>query len=113
MNLKSLIADPKTLNEISGALHGLANARRLSIMAHLQDCEMCVGDLANELRMSPSALSQHLAKLKEAGLVKSRQHRQQRYYSLSDANIIGLSMKIVTDLLNDRTVTITENSGSS
>ncbi len=74
---------------------------------------MSVAALSDVVGRSSSAVSQHLTKLKDAGLVKSRQYRQQRYYSLSDANIIGLSMKIITDLLNDRTVTITENSGSS
>ncbi len=59
----------------------MGNEKRLVIMGLLIDAEMSVGAIAEKVDLSQSALSQHLAKLRAAGLVQTRRDRQMIYYS--------------------------------
>jgi DNA-binding transcriptional ArsR family regulator len=73
------------LDEVAARLAILANPTRLRmfyLMAELR--EVCVCDLADILGFSVSAVSQHLAKFKALGLVRTRREAQTLYYSLSD-----------------------------
>jgi DNA-binding transcriptional ArsR family regulator len=64
----------------------MGNEKRLAIMSHLIDGELSVGAIAERVDLSQSALSQHLAKLRGHGLVRTRRDRQMIYYSChSDA----------------------------
>lgn len=60
----------------------LANENRLMIMCTLIGGEMSVGELNERVPLSQSALSQHLASLREAGLVSTRKEAQTVYYTL-------------------------------
>jgi DNA-binding transcriptional ArsR family regulator len=63
----------------------LANEKRLLILCLLvARGEMDVTSLAGEVELSQSALSQHLAKLREDGLVAFRRESQSIYYRLED-----------------------------
>ncbi len=64
-------------------LKQLANANRLVVLCQLVDGEKTVGELAESVGLSQSALSQHLAKLREAGLVESDRRGQMIYYRIS------------------------------
>lgn len=64
-------------------LKALANERRLMILCALGERERSVGDLAEALGLSQSALSQHLAKLRADGLVRTRRQAQTVFYSLA------------------------------
>lgn len=59
----------------------VGNGKRLAILGHLLDREMSVGVIADTVNLSQSALSQHLAKLRGSGLVRTRRDRQLIYYS--------------------------------
>jgi len=75
-------ASPATLAiEAAPYLAALGNAKRLSIMLYLDGCEMPVGMIAEHVGLSQSALSQHLARLRDLGLVETRRDRQMIYYS--------------------------------
>ncbi|WP_062060748.1 ArsR/SmtB family transcription factor [Cellvibrio sp. OA-2007] len=63
-------------------LKALANENRLMILCTLITGEMSVGELNEQVPLSQSALSQHLASLREAGLVNTRKEAQTVYYSL-------------------------------
>lgn len=72
--------------EAAQLLTVLGNEKRLLILSRLIDREMSVGAIAEEVSLSQSALSQHLAKLRGIGLVETRRDRQMIYYSCkSDA----------------------------
>ncbi len=63
----------------------LANEKRLLILCLLvARGEMDVSSLAGEVELSQSALSQHLARLREDGLVAFRRESQTLYYRLED-----------------------------
>jgi ArsR family transcriptional regulator, virulence genes transcriptional regulator len=75
----------------------LANENRLKILCALIDREMSVGELYERLDLSQSALSQHLAKLREQEIVKTRRVAQTIYYSLhskSASHIIRVLHKL-------------------
>jgi len=60
----------------------LANPKRLLILCQLFAEEKSVGELAEAVDLSQSALSQHLAKMREAGLVDAEKRGQMVYYRL-------------------------------
>ncbi len=64
-------------------LKQLANAHRLLALCHLASGEKTVGDLAKTIGLSQSALSQHLARLRDAGLVTSEKRGLMVYYRVS------------------------------
>jgi len=65
-------------------LKSLANESRLAILCVLANGECSVGRLNEILELSQSALSQHLAVLREQGLVQTRRESQTIYYRLAD-----------------------------
>lgn len=79
--------------EASRFLRALANEKRLLTLCQLVGTERSVGSLAEAVGLSQSALSQHLTKLREDGLVATRRDSQTIYYRLADPRIeamIGL-----------------------
>ena len=83
----------KNATDAVSLLKGLANESRLMIMCVLSEGEVSVGQLNQRIKLSQSALSQHLAVLREQGLVKTRRESQTIYYQLEDSaamNIIEL-----------------------
>ncbi len=71
-------------------LKSLANENRLMIMCVLAEGELSVGALNERIDLSQSALSQHLALLREQGLVVTRRESQTIYYSLAQTEAIEL-----------------------
>lgn len=69
--------------EAAHLLKQLANDRRLMILCSLMDRECTVGDLAKIAGLSHSAVSQHLMKLRESGLVAAEKQGQTVRYRLS------------------------------
>ncbi|MGZ9098316.1 MAG: ArsR/SmtB family transcription factor [Brevundimonas sp.] len=70
-----------------------ANEQRLMLMCRLSDGDCAVGELAAFAGLSQSACSQHLARLREAGVVAPRREAQTIYYGISDpdaARVIAL-----------------------
>lgn len=64
-------------------LKALSNPQRLRVMCLLIDGEKTVGEINAEVDLSQSALSQHLAVLREGGLVQTRRESQSVYYSVA------------------------------
>ncbi len=65
----------------------MANPNRLMVLCHLLDQELSVSELNEHLPLSQSALSQHLAVLRHAGLVTTRREQQVIYYSLASEEV--------------------------
>jgi ArsR family transcriptional regulator len=66
-------------------LRALSNERRLMILCQLGERELSVGQIQALVGLSQSALSQHLAVLREQGVVATRREGQTIFYRLSDA----------------------------
>jgi len=70
--------------EAAALLKALANEARLMVLCALVAGEHSVGELQEACGLSQSALSQHLARLREEGLVATRRSAQSIYYRLDD-----------------------------
>ncbi len=87
MNIDELT---KKSEEAASLMGLLANPQRLRILCELQSGERSVGELEAVVDLSQSALSQHLAKLRAAEVVKTRRDAQTIHYSLSDERLSRL-----------------------
>jgi DNA-binding transcriptional ArsR family regulator len=66
----------------------LANPHRLLILCRLLiEREMSVGELVEAVGLGQSALSQHLAKMREEGIVATRRDAQTVFYRIADKNV--------------------------
>jgi DNA-binding transcriptional ArsR family regulator len=73
---------------VAETLKLLANQKRLLVLCRLTAAgEMPVAALADAVSLSQSALSQHLARLREAGLVTYRRESQTLFYSIGDPQV--------------------------
>ena len=86
----------RNASDAANLLKGLANESRLMIMCVLSEGEVSVGQLNQRINLSQSALSQHLAVLREQELVQTRRESQTIYYRLADT----AAMSII-ELLHD------------
>ncbi|SRR6266542_5749427 len=81
----------KAAVEVAGVLRTLANERRLVVLCKLVERgEANVNSLAETVGLSQSALSQHLAKMREEGLVTYRRESQTLWYRIADPRIEDL-----------------------
>jgi DNA-binding transcriptional ArsR family regulator len=74
-------------DEAADLLSAMSNAKRLLILCNLVEGEMPVGQLAEMVGLSQSALSQHLAKLRARRLVATRRDAQTIYYSIASDSV--------------------------
>jgi len=73
----------KPQDKASAVLRAMGNGHRLKILCHLSRNEASVTELEKIVDLSQSALSQHLSKLRQEDLVKTRRFSQTIYYSLN------------------------------
>lgn len=74
--------------DVAGVLRALANERRLMIVCKLAEWgEGNVTSLANAVGLSQSALSQHLAKMREEGILTFRRDQQTLWYRVADPKV--------------------------
>ncbi|MEI7669828.1 MAG: metalloregulator ArsR/SmtB family transcription factor [Pseudomonadota bacterium] len=64
-------------------LKHIANAKRLLILCNIVSGEKSVGELAEIVGLSQSAISQHLAKMRDAELITAEKRGQMVYYRIS------------------------------
>ena len=73
------------VDQVAMRLSLMANPSRLLALCHLIEVgEACVGDIQRAVGLGQSALSQHLARLRESGIVATRRDRQMIYYRIAD-----------------------------
>lgn len=81
-------------------ISALCNPVRLKIIKCISEKEKTVGELIKTCNLSQSAVSQHLTKLKKAGLVKDSKIGREVFYSITDADLGKISDLIFN--LNER-----------
>jgi ArsR family transcriptional regulator len=85
MDLEAL---ERQATEVADILRTLANERRLMILCKLVEWgEGNVTTLAEAVGLSQSALSQHLAKMRDEGIVTTRRESQTIWYRVADPRI--------------------------
>ncbi|MDG1750372.1 MAG: metalloregulator ArsR/SmtB family transcription factor [Thalassotalea sp.] len=71
-------------------LKAMSNENRLLILCHLGEKELSVSELNQYIDLSQSSLSQHLARLRNDGLVKTRRESQTIFYSIANQSVVRL-----------------------
>lgn len=79
----------------------LANPKRLQILDLLREGEMPVGELASRMGIRVANLSQHLAILRERGVLVSRRDGVNIYYRVANPKIIQACM-LIREVLHDQ-----------
>lgn len=75
-------------SEAAALLKAIGNERRLLLLCLLiKHGELTAGELAERVELSASACSQHLAKMRDEGLVAFRRDAQTIYYRIDDPNV--------------------------
>jgi len=80
--------------EASELLKAMSNPQRLRVLCLLVEGERSVGEINREVELSQSALSQHLAKLRDEGLVATRREAQTVFYRLAE----GPALEVIRTL---------------
>lgn len=85
---EKLKAAQRPFYQLSNILVLAGNEVRLKIIYLLEEeKELCPCDLADILGMTMAAVSQHLRKLKDGGIITSKKEAQTIYYSLAEENL--------------------------
>lgn len=69
-------------------LKAVGNPHRLKIILELMNGEKNVGEINAQVDVSQPALSQHLARMRAAGILTSRRDQRQIYYAIADSRIL-------------------------
>lgn len=68
----------------------MSHTERLLMLCRMDEGEVSVSELVELSGLSQSSVSQHLALLREEGVVSIRSEAQTRFYSLSDPIVRGI-----------------------
>lgn len=71
-------------SEMASYLKLLSHSERLLMLCQMDEREVSVGELVALSGLSQSAVSQHLARFRDEGIVTCRGEAQTRYYRLAD-----------------------------
>ena len=84
------LIDSPTATQLAQTFAALADPTRIRIVAALSHTDLCVGDLAAVLGMTPSAISHQLRLMRAQRLVKARKEGRLAFYALDDEHIHDL-----------------------
>jgi DNA-binding transcriptional ArsR family regulator len=89
---------PALLQQAAGRFGLLAATMRLHIVWVLSHGEQDVGSLAAQVDGTVAAVSQHLGKLKLAGLVRARREGRHQYYVVDDPHVVSIVQQMIAHL---------------
>ena len=89
-------------SKVTTVLRAMNNAKRMRILNELADGrERSVSELEGVIAtLSQSALSQHLARLRRANIVRTRRESQTIFYSIDDADVLRI-LRLLSHIYND------------
>ena len=85
-----LFADDADIERASRSLKAMSHPLRLKILCTLGDQEVSVQDIVDDVGTSQSNISQHLAILRDKGILASRKDANRVYYRVSDSRTLQL-----------------------
>jgi len=84
------LLDPQTVDGLTEIFRVLGDPTRVRILHALSQAELCVGDLAQRLGVSESAVSHQLRLLRSTRVVRARRDGRLMYYALDDRHVLEL-----------------------
>jgi ArsR family transcriptional regulator len=85
-----LFADDEDIERASRSLKAMSHPLRLKILCTLGDQEVSVQEIVDHVGTSQSNISQHLAILRDKGILASRKDANRVYYRVSDGRTLQL-----------------------
>ncbi len=85
-----LFADDGDIERASRSLKAMSHPLRLKILCTLGDQEISVQEIVDHVGTSQSNISQHLAILRDKGILASRKDANRVFYRVSDARTLQL-----------------------
>lgn len=92
------------ISTIAALLKSMAHPIRLEILCRLREDELTVADLQSTVQTTNANLSQHLAILRNQGLITCRREANFMYNRISDARIVALMNSLQTLYCPERTL---------
>lgn len=90
VNLEDLIVHDEDIERASRSLKAMSHPLRLKILCTLGDREISVQDIVDLVGTSQSNISQHLAILRDKGILASRKDANRVYYRVGDGRTLLL-----------------------
>lgn len=97
----ALTLAPETLYELADLFKVFGDSTRLRILCALFGNERCVHHIAEELKMTHSAISHQLRFLKQNKLVKNRKEGKTVFYALADEHVQTIFNQGLKHVLED------------
>src|SRR6476620_12665929 len=85
-----LIGRTESINEASAAMQAMAHPRRLKILCLVGSQELSVLEIVEAVGTTQSNVSQHLAVLREQGILEARKDANKVFYKVSDARVLKM-----------------------
>lgn len=85
-----IIENDEHIEQASRALKAMSHPLRLKILCVLSDKEVSVQDIVDHVGTSQSNISQHLAILRDKGVLRTRKDANRVYYRVSDTRTLQL-----------------------
>lgn len=86
----TLMTRDEDIDRASRSLKAMSHPLRLKILCTLRDQEVSVQDIVDNVGTSQSNISQHLAILRDKGILASRKDANRVYYRVGDARTLRL-----------------------
>ena len=87
-NIKQILPEEEVCYDLADFFKVFGDSSRIKILFALEAGEMCVGDIAEALGMTQSAVSHQLRVLRQNDLVKFRKNGKVTYYALDDEHVL-------------------------
>ena len=85
-----LMSREDDIERASRSLKAMSHPLRLKILCTLGDQEISVQEIVENVGTSQSNISQHLAILRDKGILSARKHANRVYYRVGDARTLRL-----------------------
>ena len=88
--IQDLIEQQEHIETAARALKAISHPLRLKILCVVGDQEVCVQDIVDAVGTSQSNISQHLAILRDKGVLQTRKDANRVFYRVADARTLQL-----------------------
>ncbi len=85
---RETVMDDAQISDVSRAMKAMSHPLRLKILCVLDEHEVSVQDIVDKVGTTQSNISQHLAPMREKGVLRTRRDANRIYYRLSDVRML-------------------------
>lgn len=94
MSVSAEMMGDQQIEEASRAMKAMSHPLRLKIVCVLGDQEVSVQDIVDQVGTSQSNISQHLAMMREKGVLRTRKDANRVFYRLADVRMLDVIARV-------------------